>query len=82
MIYRILTPEERARSEEAINENLSKAHPDLPRRRVCLHIDRSVIRMPKNGYMIICDYCPSYAVVRFGGTWPDIEPLYYEDREI
>lgn len=78
MSYAGLTPAERLRAENVINYNLALEGPILPARRVCLHPDRTVINM-RGGYKIECDYCPGFATVMFGGTWPDIVPFYYLD---
>lgn len=75
-VYAFLTPEERLRTEDAINENLGAR--SGTRYRVCLHPDRTSVRIP-GGYRVECDYCPGWAEVFAGGTWPDIEPVYYED---
>jgi hypothetical protein len=75
-IYAFLTPAQRLSTEDAINENLAQQFGAYYR--VCLHPDRTATKIPY-GYRIECDYCPGWAEVFAGGTWPDIEPVYYED---
>ena len=79
MIYRYLTPEQRAVTERAMTAHLAATYG--PEYRVCLHPDRTSARLPGGGYRIECDYCPASVEIFPGDEWPDIEPRYYEDRE-
>jgi len=72
------TPEQRQTAEDRINATLALGNTDLVQRRVCVHPDRTTTVID-GGYKIECDYCPAWSTVMFGGTWPDIEPWYYED---
>ena len=80
MIYRFLTPEQRAETERAMNDHLAGMYG--PEHRVCIHPDRTSVRLPGGGHRVECDYCPSFAEVLPGGDWPDIEPFHYEDRHV
>jgi hypothetical protein len=73
-----MTPAELDRAEREINANLAvvDALQGAPRRRVCLHPDRT--RTATDRFVRDeCDYCPVVSVVYGPGTPADLMPHIY-----
>lgn len=76
-----LTPAELDKAEREINANLAVVDTlqGTPRRRVCLHPDRSYVRPDPSTVLLECDYCETTAVGAYGFPSDDLMPHLYID---
>lgn len=76
-----LTPAELDRAEREINTNLARVDEvqGAPRRRVCLHPDRSYSRPDPDTVRLECDYCPAVSTGARRLPPDDLMPLLYLD---
>lgn len=77
-----MTPVELDLAEREINRNLARTCAVLgtPRRRVCLHPDRTVSRPEVGTETVECDYCPARRSAVQGLPASDLMPhLYLEE---